>query len=344
MLKRLALLLAVLSLLGTALQAKTYYVNRGVKYHLGDDRASRSADSEFLDAFPSVGQEWVQAFTVDKEDDVRVSIAQIWGVDDCPYCKAFVAIDDHDMGRLSEENNHAPFNTPPPLAMHVRPGHIYKLKVSSRGGSQVDDFAIEGVSIETDATVTLLAPGPVMLNPGDAMPSFAEPKPVVGPCDGTTAIEHWIPEKEKSRGQIDFGPLALPVSRRVALPLAQGQFIDFYAQVDGSGQGEAVDQFIEFLAGPDASGWVFSFDAGSVVPTTGNFKRKGRYGAETFKLDAWKKGQWNQLRLARCEAGSARLWLNGHPLGGALPIPGDQPWPLTLRSGGLTLRLAEKPI
>lgn len=344
MLKRLSLLALTLALLAPCLQAKVYFVNRGVKYHLGDDRASRSADSEFLDAYPSVGQEWVQAFTVDREDDVRVSIANIWGVDDCPYCKDFVAIDSHDMGRLSEENNHKPFDTPAPLAMHVKPGHTYLLRVSSRGGTQVDDFAIEGVSIETDAEVTLLAPGPVMIDPGEPMPSFALPKPVVGPCDGTTLIEHWMPEKERSRGQLDFGPLALPVSRRVAVPLPLGQFFDFYAQVDGSGQGEAVDQFVEVLVGEPGSGWVLSFDPGKVVPAHANAKLKGRYVADPFNVGAWKKGVWNQLRVARCEAGSIRLWLNGQALGGPLSIAGDGPLPLTLRSGGLSLRIAEKPI
>ncbi len=344
MLKRLSFIALALGLLAPALQAKVYYVNRGVKYHIGDDRSSQSVDSEFLDTYPTVGQEWVQAFTVDREDEVRVSIQNIWGVDDCAYCYDFVAIDEHDMGRLSEENNHKPFDTPAPLAMHVKPGHVYLLKIQSRGNGQADDFAIEGVSIETDAEVTLLAPGPVMMNPGDKMPSFAIPRPVVGPCENTSAIEHWIPEKERSRAQIDFGPLALPVSRRTAVDLGVGQFIDFYVHADGAGQGEAVDQFVEILAGQPGSGWVFSFEPGAVVPSTGNFKRQGRYGAESFKLGAWKKGQWNQLRLARCEAGSARLWLNGEALGGALPIAGDAAWPVTLRSGGLTLRVAEKPI
>lgn len=345
MLKRAALFVLALAILAPALQAKVYYVNRGVKYHIGDDRASRSADSEFLDSYPTVGTDWVQAFTVSQEDTVRVSIQNIWGVDDCPYCKAMVAIDDHDMGRLSEENNHKPFDTPPPLSMKVAPGHTYKLRIASRGGDQVDDFAIEGVSIETDhAVVTLLEPGPVMMNKDEPLPRFQEPKPPVSPCEGTKPIEHWLPERDKSRSQMEFGAVALPVARRASAPLNVGEFADFYVFVDASAQGEAVDQFLELLVGEPGSGWVLSFAAGAKSPSVGNIKRKGRYGAGSFPVSAWISGHWNQLRLARCEAGSARLWLNGKELGGALPGTGEGAWPLTLRSGGLVLRAAEKPI
>jgi hypothetical protein len=345
MLKRLVFAVAGMALLAPSLQAKVYYVNRGVKYHIGDDKDSQSVDSTFLDAYPAVGLEWVQAFTVSQEDHVRVSIQNIWGVDDCPYCKDMVSIDEQDMGRLSEENNHQPFNTPSPLAKHVVPGRTYLLRIRSVSiGGQADDFAIEGVSIETDgADVTFLQPGPVLRNPGEPYPRFAEPKPVHGSCDGTTQVEHWLPERDRSRSQWEFGAVALPQQRRAAADLPAAGFIDFYLKVDGSGTGDAADQFCELVLGDPGSGWVLSFAPGAAVPSFGNLKRSGRYGGETFPVTAWQAG-WNQLRVARCDATSARAWLNGKELGGALSGAGPGPWPVFLRSGGLILRVAEKPI
>ena len=126
-------LFLLLLLLPAAVWPKVYYASQGVKYHVGDDRFGTSLDSSFLDAYPVVGKQWIQAFTVSGRDAVKVRIDHIWGVDDCPYCKAMVSIDDHDMGRLAAENNHKPFDTPEPLAYIVEAGRTHYLKIESYG-------------------------------------------------------------------------------------------------------------------------------------------------------------------------------------------------------------------
>ena len=66
------------------MSATVHFVNKGVKYHLGDGRFDRSTDSDFLDTYPVVGEEWIQAFTVTADDaDNLVACAlarEVYGV------------------------------------------------------------------------------------------------------------------------------------------------------------------------------------------------------------------------------------------------------------------------
>ena len=118
-------LLMVLGLAASWLQAKVYYVNKGLLYHICDNRFEHSTDSDFMGTYPVVGQEWIQAFTVDQPDKVKVRIEIVKGVDDCPYCKDLVSIDDSLMGRLYAKDNGVGFDTLEPLAKDVEPGKIY---------------------------------------------------------------------------------------------------------------------------------------------------------------------------------------------------------------------------
>src|SRR5260370_22635877 len=75
--------------------AKVYYVEKGVKYHIGDNKYSRSEDKEFLDTYPVVGKEWIQAFKVTEDDNVVVRLGNVWGVDECADCKDMIFLNDH---------------------------------------------------------------------------------------------------------------------------------------------------------------------------------------------------------------------------------------------------------
>jgi hypothetical protein len=343
MLKR-ALLVMLLAALAPALSAKVYFVNKGVKYHIGDGHADRSLDSDFLDTYPVVGEEWIQAFTVSEPDAVRVNVDEVWGVDDCPYCKVMIDIDGHEMGRLFEENNHQPFHTPSPLAMRVEPGHVYQLRVSTRSTSgSVDDMAFEGVSIETDkAAITLLEPGPVIRSKGQPLPAFRRPEKPQGPCEGAVWMEHWLPTVDLGRGHAAFDPLAGPAAREAAAPMADASFVRVMARVDEAASVDAVSQYLEVLLGDPGDGWVLSFAPGASSPSHGNLKRGGRYDGATFRVDGWKAKSWNELRLARCPDGSCRLWINGSEQRGRLQGLGNTPLALRFRTAGLKLVLAEK--
>ena len=333
---------------GTAasLQAKIYFVNRGVKYHIGDNHYEASEDREFVDTYPVVGQEWIQAFQVNEPDMVKVSIANIWGVDDCPYCKVIVGIDDHDMGRLTRDNNHEPFNTLQPLAMRVEPGKTYLLKIFSYGDEKVDDFVIEGVSVETEhAEVKFLKPGPILKMPDQPMPDFGDvapqqPNASAGPCPGLVSLEDWELGRGKTRDHIllknsneDF------TSSGKLGELKPGETVEFFFRAQGSGNADRVGRALELLSGEkDHSGWVFTLDeAGRAAH--GNLRWKGNYRSSNFPPASFKAQQWNRARLSFCLDGTMRLSLNGDALDLALPL-GRSKQPFFVRTLGLDVDVA----
>ena len=337
------LLVLVLAFAGD-LQAKVYYVNQGVRYHIGDNIFDRSEDAMFVGAYPVVGTQWVQAFTVSARDTVKVHIDHIWGVDDCPYCKDLVSIDTHDMGRLTAENNHTPFDTLEPLAYPVEPGKIYYLKILSYGlHNEYDDFVVEGVSVESQgAEVTFLQPGPVLKNEGQPMPKVAPAPALLSPCDGASRVASWLPEECRASSVWNLEGASL---KDAAQGLAEGDYLEMYVQLVKPGaQGDRVSQDFEVLLGDPGSGWVISFPPDGASPSHGNVKVRGRYTGKSFATTAWQAGLWNQVRLARCLDGQARLWLNGRELAQSLEHLPQGKMALKFRAPGLAIRLAEKPL
>jgi hypothetical protein len=343
MLKTAAALLALALSAPAAAPAKIYYVNQGVKYHLGDGHAAASEDALFLDAYPVVGPRWVQAFTVDRADTVRVRIDHIWGVDDCVYCKDMIFIDNRPMARLFEENNHAGFATPSPLSMRVVPGHVYTLRIESEGSpGPIDDFAIEGVAVESDlAEVKMMNPGPVILQANQPLPVFNAPAPVVGPCEGTKAAGDWLPFVARSRGMLAWDQTLPPVLWRLAAPVDAGDFARVFLRVEAASNGGVVDQFFEVLLGDPGTGWVIDFAPGQTKPFMGNVKVDSRYRSDHFQVSDWNAGGWNELQVARCPDGQGRFLINGKDVG--VPLPIAQGSSFRLRSGGLKAEVAEHP-
>ncbi len=322
--------------------AKIYYVNQGVKYHIGDQRYTRSEDAVFLDAYPVVGQEWIQAFTVSEEDVVKVHIDHIWGVDDCPYCKIIVSIDNHDMGRLTHENNHEPFNTLSPLAMPVRPGHVYQIKVASYGRQQVDDMVFEGLRVETEAAEVKFLTGPIIKQPDQPMPTAVPtPTPLPG-CGGGRALTVWLPMDAVSKDELVITSVAQFNERELAQPIEPGQYLETHVKVGKVEEGTLVGQAVEILLGTEApSGWVFNFNPGSDSILHANMKAGGVYRAALLDASSYRPGAWNTFRLARCLDGSAKLFVNGvemaSSLGGLRPSE-----TVLLRVRGMSVEFARK--
>jgi hypothetical protein len=338
------LILIFIFMTSSALQAKIYFVNRGVKYHIGDNHYEASEDREFVGTYPVVGQEWIQAFRVSEVDVIKVSVANIWGVDDCPYCKVIVGIDDHDMGRLTRDNNHEAFNTLQPLAMKVEPGKTYLLKVVSYGDEKVDDFVIEGVSVETArAEVRFLKPGPILKMPDQPMPVFSEEtveRASAGPCPGLLTLENWElgPGKSKDQMLLKQSDEDFASSGRLG-DLKPGETVEFFFQAEERGAADKVGRAFEILSGEkDNSGWVFTLDdAGRAVH--GNLRWKGNYRSLNFAPGAFKARQWNRARLSYCPDGSMRLSLNGAELDVKLALDGARQ-SFFVRALGITVSLA----
>lgn len=340
-----ALLLLLMVLGAPALQAEpgVYYINKGVKYHIGDNRYDQSEDATFLDTYPVVGQEWIQAFTVDRDDAVQVDIEHIWGVDDCPYCKVLISIDETPMGRLTQDFNHHPFTTPLPLAKKVSPGKVYLLKIASYGDTKVDDFVISDVVVRTQAAkVTMLEPGPVLKSPEQPMPQFFPPSPPPkGPCEGLAPQRNWLggfSEGHPAPQHLLPQPKAFSESQPL-LMLQPGQQGELWLRLMRAPESvDRVGQPVEVLLGMDApSGWALLFAPGAEQLQHGNLLRQGHYSSESFGA-LWKARAWNRLDVVYCTDGFAHLQINGvnvkrvlQGMSGALP--------LRVRSQGLDLQI-----
>lgn len=305
---------ALIALFCSPAEAKIYYVNRGVKYHIGDNRYERSEDSQFMDAYPVVGQEWIQAFKVSQADTVKVQIEHIWGVDDCPYCKVLVAIDKHDMGRLYAENNHRPFDTLEPLAMKVEPGKVYYLRITSYGTDEVDDVTVEGVSVQSEkADIIFLQPGPVLQALDGPMPAVRENVQAgQDPCADLDASQRWLALKPGT-------PMAVQSAgdqAQTSQPLAEiqpGQVLSFSFQVQPLSAGkDLVSQELALVVDDgQASGWVYSYGPGESRPGHGNLLLNGRYSSKAFDPGALPPQTWVNAKLGWCRDGCVHLSING---------------------------------
>lgn len=322
-------------------QAKIYYINQGIKYHIGDNRFARSTDSAFVGTYPVVGQQWIQAFTVDRPDKVRVRIEHVWAVDDCDYCKDLVWIDDALMGRLYAKDNGHGFDSLDPMVQNVVPGKVYYLKVESVG-LQADDFVIENVIVESDrAEVTMMDPGPILKNAGDPMPRIYPPAPRAGGfCDNLPVNHNWMLGWERgapvalSFGAKDDFKASMPV-----VSLKPGQSVDIDFSVAATQATDAVSQPFECLVG-DApyDGWAMLYSTGREVIEHGNLILGGDYTAQSFNVASYQPRQVNHLSVERCKDGTARLVINGRELSQSINCKLDSA-PISFRAQGLDLTI-----
>jgi hypothetical protein len=325
--------LALMLALAPKLPAKIYYASKGVKYHVGDNRYDQSEDATFVGTYPVVGEEWIQAFRVDEADKVKVTIGNIWGVDNCPYCKILVSINEWDMGRITQENNHEPFTTLEPLACSVDAGKTYFLKIASYAlGGSSDDFVFSDVTVETQhASVTFLQPGPIIKMPDQPMPKIFEPAPErpASGCDGLNPNRNWMlgwnngqaapADLKPDKDFAESGTLAeLEPGQSLALSFKAGS---------QSMNADRVDYAFEVMATPSSdsptaaskpSGWIFQFHDGVNGLYHGNLKLRGNYSARSFTAPQLDKAGQNQLMLQYCHDGSMHLILNGKALGQSL--------------------------
>ncbi len=346
-------LFLVLLLFSFGLEAKTYYINKGVKYHIGDNRYSRSEDSDFVGAYPVVGQEWIQAFQMDRPDQVKVHIDQIWGVDDCDYCKVMISIDDHEMLRLSKVNNHEAVDTLEPLAAVLQPGVTHYLKIASYGGASVDDLIIQDVSVESQAVIRLLEPGPILKQPLEPMPVFKEPEVIPTPvpfvkgmpCKPVAPKAGWIPGEMQGRSGFDLVSKDRNAQDSGVLgKLASGESIEFYFQTDGFPiKRELVGSAVEILLQtPSRDGWVISFLQDQGPQLHGNMRRNGVYRSESFSAGPYQASAWNKVRLQSCSDGFIHLFVNNSEASQAVAA-GPRPFPFLLRAVGLGLHVSKTP-
>jgi hypothetical protein len=320
--------------------ATVYYTSKGVKFHIGDNRYALSEDATFVGAHASVGQEWVQEFKVSVKDQVKVHIDKIWGVDDCPYCKVIISIDGKDMLRLFQSNNNHPVETLEPLAQTLEPGVSHFLKIASYGATQVDDFMIQDVSVETQVAEVEFVGPPIEKEPE------VTPTPVVPstPCESAAPKTGWMPGEAEGKTRYEM----LSKDRNgftsgILGQLAPGEALDFYMQVDAFNDVKGmVDHAVELIfQDPEKEGWVLSFKDAQGSQLHGNMIRAGIYRSEAFTAGNYQATGWNRVRIQSCADGKIHLLVNNKEA--TLSVPsGLQARSFSIRALGLRLDLASK--
>jgi hypothetical protein len=276
---------------------------------------------------------------VDRDDDVEVEIEKIWGVDDCPYCKVMITIDDFDMGRLFYENNRKPFTTPDPLRFKAKAGVTHKLKIASYGDDRVDDFVIQNVVVVSAARLLfdkVIYEDVVMPDP------VAVPTPT-GTCQGSNVIAQWLPAGSAARGSLKLASVNDFSSRELNAQLKPNDYLEGSFRVNQVERGDAVGQAIELVLGNgETHGWVLQFAPGQDQVIHSNQVRFGKYREKRFRGGAYRSAQWNSVRIARCPNGTATLFINGSQVGEGIPLISASE-PVSFRVRGLTAELAPKP-
>jgi hypothetical protein len=334
--------LFALALLASQAGANVYYINEGVRYHIGDGRSSASEDAIFVGTYPLVGKQWIEGFRMDRRDKVKVSIRHLWGVDDCAYCKDLVWIDGKLMGRLDADENKTGFSTPEPLAADLDAGD-HTLMIESVGLEQADDFVMEGVRVETGhANVILMQPGPILKGPMDPMPKLFAPEPVgTGRCDGLTRERNWMLGWDQGQARsLSLSSDEDPTTSPMLLGLGQGEYCSLQVEaVDAPGSGK-LGQALELLVGDNGKdGWILQYEGGRVAH--GNMLADGDYTATSFQVPDWHAG-WNLVELRRCRDGSLSAAVNGRDLGPTVDAAGASAQ-LRLQSLGLGLTVRPAP-
>lgn len=300
----LGLVLALLSAAPLAAR-RTWFVDKGVAYHIGDDRYSRSEDALFMQGKGVVGTRWEQRFRVDRPDKVRVRILQVRGVDDCPYCKIIISINNKPMARLYAEDNQREFTTPDPLAVAVQPGRVHVLSIESVGNETVDDFVIQDVIVETAEAGVELLPGPRVFSP--SAPPPAPPVRAEGGCGRGSLQRGWL----NNSGVQLAGSSPLHLGGR---SLAPGQGAALEIRVQQVAALDPVGQALEIRLG-SGLGWTLNLAPGEDRVVHANILGPGGHRQRRWDASAWRPGQWNRLELRRCMDGSSRLFLNGQAAG-----------------------------
>jgi hypothetical protein len=187
-----------------------HYLNRGVKYHLGNNEYSQSVDREFLDAYPTIGLAWAQPFAVSGDDEVKVSIANLWGVD---YGKLpsdiRVFIGEICLGQVTVNRT----SWTSPVRCKLLGEETYMLKIATYGPGDPDDFLFEGITVETASGASVTPKGnPKVLqfteddyytsNYDTGMPASPSPTPVVlAPTPVTVPTPQPAPSQVQSQPQ-----------------------------------------------------------------------------------------------------------------------------------------------
>ncbi len=310
-----------------------------MRYHVVDCIYLRTKDAQMVGAYPVWGREWMQAFKVDQDDNVMIRIGDVWGVDDCPYCKDMVFLNGISLGRIFASNNHKSFVAP--IAFPVKKGKTYTLTIASVGKGKVDNWLFENVTVETvKARLTFLQPGPVLKNPGEPEPVFREPPAVpssAGPCDDLQESTRWLLPRDQAAMDLS-GPASAFVSTSPVAELQPGQTLSFSFFAGQDQSTDLVSQELDILLDDGKpSGWVFSFAPGSPRMIHGNLMLDERYTSRFFEAPGFRAGQWNQARISWCRDGRLHLSINGQGVSQSFASKASD-LPLRLRALGLEAR------
>lgn len=184
-----------------------HYLNKGVKYHLGNNRYSGSVDKEFLNAYSTIGLAWAQPFSVSRDDEVQVTLDNLWGVDyGSQPSNIRVFIGDVDIGQVNVNRQ----SWTSPMKCRLRGGQTYLLKIATFGPGDEDDFVFEGVTIATASGASVTPQGKAKVlqftnddyyksnyDTGQSAKPAPSPQPVPQPVYAPTPVQYVVMQESK---------------------------------------------------------------------------------------------------------------------------------------------------
>jgi hypothetical protein len=302
----------------------THFLNKGTKYHVGNDNYSASVDKEFIEAYPVIGQAWAQAFSVSQDDSVVIEIKQLWGVDH--GTNNHVYIDTTDIGMITGNDNRKSWISE--SSWDLKAGRQYILKIASLGPGDPDDFVFEGVVVRSVKGTKVVQEGPpkILLLPEDDYwksnhDKGNKSKKESSIC-GENLIENLSWNYGVKKGDATSFLLAAPADTGVlSKPITEinpGEFTAARFRITQVKPGNKFGRAFEFLYGSGngkRNGWVFSFAKGKDEIVSGYLKIKGEYNEKlNFDTSIYKSNQWNKMQLHYCTNKQMRLEINGKML------------------------------
>ena len=372
----LALLYAGLS---SSCLATVHYVDKGTRYHLGDDRLATTRDKGVVATHPNIGTVWEQDFTASRDYKVEVLIEKLWGVDAADGRQVHILIDGEQVGELTA-GEEGPYRA---LLKHpVRKGKLHTLRIHTFGKPDPDDFVFEGVQVRTYTHARIRPEGDARVftplseqgrnkekkilretNARQKSKASISPTPetgavllkgkpgkhIIGNCGvyNTKDPHHrgWRPNNPgKGDVLLSVGQDRV-VTSDVLANLPRGYIFTFYFKIRDLPHGVAGQHLMEFMVNDGRrGGWNFEILAKDAV--------RAKNGAHSLRalhqLDAVNEEGllllpgWNKVELVYCTDEGVYLEVNDRVLGKRLNL-GKKVARLKARVLGIELELAEKP-
>ena len=299
-----------------------HFLDRGVRYHLGDERLATTRDKAQVTVYPVVGTLWERDFTASRDDRVEVVLERLWGVDAAGGRVINVMLDGQLIGEINE-GEEGPWRSA--LKAEVTAGGRHTLGIHTFGTPDPDDFVFEGVQVRSfngavirpEGKVRISSPAPAPLpSPTPRPPATAKPAPVSRPgvlmereaaCGIYGDWTLWRPDTRKGTLVMSVGQ-GRQVSSDTLYRLPRGYKAQAWFRVrELTGDDSAHRMTVRVGEGPGQA-WFFELEASGARKGGAALKASHLWGKSRDPLQIHRG--WNQLTVHYCVEGLAWIKIN----------------------------------